>query len=607
MEEKTTLNTESTAQQDAINVATSEKDNTPKNGLPIMDYNKASREAIVEHLKNLIDNFPPLEIKSETETIKSIFYSKLTAEVVEQKEAFEAKHADAEEKPEFKAEKDLLEPQLKSELKRYKELKNKVLAQQEKGREENLKLKEELIEELKQLVDKEESIKETFEAFHSIVERWHQVGPVPASHNNDLWQTYHLHIENFYDYIKINKDLRDLDFKKNLATKEDLCAKAEALKEKPSVIEAFKALQTLHEQWKECGPVEKDLREPLWERFKASTTEINKRHQAYFAEQKEQQAENLKKKETLCEKAEALAKNTAAKAKDWNENVKAIQALQEEWRSIGLVPKKENNVIYKRFRAACDLFFNNKREFYKQHKEELAENLEKKKALLQQAEALKESEDWKETTKTLTELQKQWKTIGAVPRKYSDKVWNDFRATCDAFFERKKEHFGGSDTQQVENLKLKEGIIEKIKAFETSDTPEDDIKKLLAFKDEWFKIGHVPFNEKNNINNAYHQELNAQFDKLNLNKEEREIEKFKAKVDDLNQVSEDRLYSERKRLSLKLKDLEGDINAWENNIGFFSSSKSTEALVKEYTIRIEKAKKQKQILIKKIKMIDAAN
>ncbi len=610
MEDKTITTEEKQPMTEAIETTKEASIPIPEKKLPELDYSNASRQQLVDHLKTLISDFTPLEIKAETEIIKSVFYSKLTKEIEEQRKNFISENEDKDEdddKPEFKPLKDELEFELKKELNRFRVLKNEILAQHEKTREDNLRIKKELIEELKQLVEKEESIKETFETFHAIVERWHTVGAVPASYNNDLWQNYHHHVEHFYDYIKINKDLRDLDFKKNLEKKEELCIKAEKLIEKESAIEAFKTLQILHQQWKECGPVEKDLREPLWDRFKAATTEINKRHQAYYTKQKELQIENLKKKEDLCIKAEELANAKTQKAKEWNDNVKVIQDLQAEWRTIGLVPKKENNIIYKRFRKACDLFFNTKREFYKQHKDVLTNNLEKKEALLERAIALKDSEDWKATTIELTNIQKEWKTIGAVPRKFSDKIWSDFRETCDHFFLKKKEHFGTNEAQQGDNLKLKEDLIEKIKAFETSDSPQDDIKVLLSYKDEWLKIGHVPFKEKNQINNIYHNELNAQFDKLNLKKEDRELEKYKAKVEDLTHNSEDRLYSERKRLSIKLKEMESDIATLENNIGFLSNSKSTEGLVKEYTIRIEKAKTQKDLLKKKIKMIDAVD
>lgn len=565
------------------------------------DYSSASREELVKRLTNLIESHSPLSIKSEVETLKSVFYLKLSKEVAEIKASF-LKNEGVEE--DFVAPKDELEPILKTELGRFRKLKNELYAKQEKEREENLKLKEELIEELKQLVEKEESIKDTFETFHSIQERWRSIGSVPASHNNDLWQNYHLHVEHFYDYIKINKDLRDLDFKRNQEKKELLCEKAEKLTDHKSAIDAFKTLQILHQEWKETGPVSKELREDLWERFKTATSVINKRHQAHFTEIKEKHLENLKKKEELCEKVEAIANSENSKAKDWNQNVKTIQKLQEEWRTVGQVPKQNNTEIYRRFRKGWDTFFKNKRDFYKHHKDEQMVNFEKKKALLEKAISLKDSEDWKHTSEALISLQKDWKEIGPVPRKYSEKIWNQFRATCDAFFEKKKAFYGGSDEKQKENKSLKEAVIAKIKAFTPSESPEEDIKTLLKFKEEWLSIGHVPFKIKNQINSDYHNELNAQFDKLNLKKEDREIEKFRSKLEDINDNSGDKLYSERKKLSLRLKELESEINTWENNIGFLSKSKSSEALVKEYTTRIEKAKSQTLQLKKKIRMID---
>ncbi len=569
---------------------------------PDFDYPGASREDLVKRLSKLIDSESVLEVKSEIETLKSVFYLKLSKEHAELKAAFLANDGKEED---YRTPKDELESVLKSELNRYRKLKNDVYEKQEKEREANLKLKEELIEELKELVTKEESLKETFDTFHSIQERWRLIGAVPSTRNNDLWQTYHLHVEHFYDYIRINKDLRDLDFKRNQEKKEGLCEKAEKLASSESAIDAFRTLQVFHQEWKETGPVSKELREPLWDRFKAATTVINKRHQDYFTERKEKEAENLTKKEALCEKVEALASQESASAKEWNNNVKKVQELQEEWRTVGPVPKKENSAIYRRFRKGCDAFFKNKREFYKHHKDELNENFEKKKTLLEKAIALKDSEDWKNTTEELIALQKEWKTIGAVPRKYSDKIWKQFRETCDIFFERKKEFYGGNDAKQEENLKLKEALIEKIKSFSSSENPEEDIKSLLAFKDEWLSIGHVPIKQKNKINSDYHNELNAQFDKLNLKKEDREIEKFRSKLGDINDNTGDKLYSERKKLSLRLKELESEIGTLENNIGFLSKSKSSEGFVKEYTQRIEKAKQQKILLTKKIRMIDS--
>lgn len=576
-----------------------------KKEIPEFDYTAATRQELLAHLDALTSEFTPLEIKNEVELVKSVFYQKLSKEVAEMKARFlEANTVEGEEEPVFETPVDEVEVALKAALAKYRKAKSDLHNKIEKEREENLATKLALIEDLKQLVTKEESIGKTFEAFHAIQEQWRATGSVPATQNNDLWQNYHLHIEHFYDYIKINKDLRDLDFKRNLESKQSLCEKAEALNEKKSAIEAFKSLQSLHQQWKEIGPVEKELRDELWDRFKKATTVINKRHQDHFNEQKEMQLENLKKKEVLCEKVEAIANNQTTKAKEWNDNVKVVQGLQEEWRTVGIVPKKDNAPIYKRFRKGCDLFFNNKRSFYKLQKDEQELNLDKKKVLLEKAISLKNNDSWKETSEELINLQKQWKAIGPVPRKYSEVIWKQFREACDTFFLKKKDFYGGNDDKQKANYDLKVALIEKIKTFEASDSPQDDVKKLLAFKDEWMAIGHVPFKKKNEINGDYHKELNAQFDKLNLKKEDREMEKFRSKIEDINDKSGDKMYAERKKLSLKLKELESEIGTWENNLGFLSKSKTTESLVKEYTKRIDKAKAQTLLLKKKIRMID---
>ncbi len=584
------------------NAAPKTEQNTEKENVDF-DYKQAERKDLVQRLTLIIDTQNPLDIKSEVETLKSVFYGKLAKEHTELKAAFMEDEAMEEE--DFLPPKDELETLFKSELARYRKLKQKAYDKLEKERKENLKRKEELIEELKQLIEKEESLKVTFEAFHAIQERWRAIGAVPSSRNNDLWQTYHLHVEHFYDYIKINKDLRDLDFKRNKEKKEFLCEKAEQLAEHKSVIEAFKILQLLHQEWKETGPVSRELREPLWNRFKEATSKVNKRHQTHFAKQKEKQLENLKKKEALCEKVEAIANAENATAKEWNKNVERVQQLQEEWRTVGQVPQKENSAIYRRFRKGCDAFFKRKREFYKHHKNELVQNLELKKALVEKALALQDSEDWKETTEALIALQKEWKKIGPVPQRQSERIWNKFRKSCNTFFERKENFYGESKEQQIENQKLKEAIIENIKAFSSSDSPQEDIKTLLRFKEEWQGIGHVPIGEKNKINDAFRKAIDTQFDQLKLDKDEREMQKFRSRLSDLNEANEDAIFAERKKLSLRLKELETEIARWENNIGFLSKSKSTEALVKEYTERIEKAKQQKILLTKKIRLIDA--
>lgn len=601
MGEEKNLQPEELNQEKANLETEQEKTTEVKNETTEFDYSAATREDLIKRLSMLIDSQSALDIKSEIDTLKRVFYQKMIKEVAELKVAF-LKNDGKEE--DFKVKKDELEPVFKAELARYKTLKNEAYALLEKERENNLKLKEELIEELKQLVEKEESLKETFEAFHIIQDKWRSIGSVPTSANDDMWQNYHLQVEHFYDYIKINKDLRDLDFKRNLEKKERLCEKAEALSQHASAIEAFRTLQVFHQEWKETGPVSKELREPLWERFKTVTSVINKRHQDHFAHLKEQHLENLKKKEELCEQVEAIAEFESDKIKDWNRNAKVIQELQGTWRTIGQVPKQDNAAIYRRFRKACDLFFKNKRLFHKKQKDEQIENLEKKKVLLEQAVQLKDSEDWKETTEKLIEIQKEWKEIGPVPRKYSDKIWDEFRGACDHFFEKKKDFYGDSEEKQKENLALKNALIEKIKAFVPTDSPKEDITTLLSFKDEWLEIGHVPIKDKNKVNSEYHNVLNAQFDRLNMEKEDREIEKFRSKLDDMTSNHGDKLYSERKKLSMQLGELQSDISTLENNIGFLSKSKSTEVLVKEYTSRIEKAKKQFVLLKKKIRMID---
>jgi len=571
-----------------------------------IDYNKLSREKLVEELKNIIDTKPINNIRKEVEAIKASFYKKQKAINEKLRKAFIKDGGDIEE---FTLPEDPIETELKDLFKRYRKRKAEYNRELEKEKETNLETKYQIIEELKELINKKESIGETFKDFRELQNRWKEIGPVPQQKLKDLWNTYHHHVSNFYDYIKINKELRDLDLKKNLEAKTELCEKAEKLIDEPSVVSAFKALQKLHNQWREIGPVPNEHKEPIWERFKEATRIINKNHQDYFKNLKEEQKENLAKKEKLCEQAEEITNKELKINKEWADQTKAIIDLQKVWRTIGFAPKKDNNKIYARFRNACDTFFGKKREFYALNKELQEANLEKKNVLCEKAEALQDSTDWKKTTSALINLQKEWKEAGPVPRKLSDKVWKRFRAACDHFFNRKSEYYANIEQEYEKNLKLKQALIEKVINYEFSDNVDDNYEALRNFQEEWADIGFVPFKMKDKVQNDFREAINKQFDKLKIDDSEKKLLKFKTKLNNIQHKpkASNKMRHERDKFFNKVKKLENNITLWENNIGFFNAdSPEAKEMISDYKEKITSAKEEIEILGEKIRMIDNA-
>lgn len=464
--------------------------------------------------------------------------------------------------------------------------------QQEKEREHNLELKEVVIRDLKALIEKQEDVNRTFPEFREIQNRWRSIGPVPVQSFRNLNDTYQLYVEQFYDMVKINRELRDLDFKKNLEVKTGFCEQAEKLAGSENVVESFKELQKLHEQWKEFGPVAKEFREQIWDRFKAATAVINKKYQAYFEGLKEQHAENLAAKTGLCEQVEEIASREDISAPQWNTLSKEIEEIQKKWKTIGFASKKENQKIYDRFRAACDKFFERKREFYAGYKENMNANLEKKIALCEAAEALKDSTDWKKTTNQLINLQKQWKEIGAVPRKKSEQLWKRFRAACDAFFNERDRNVK-PENDFYGNLKAKQHLVDEIAAYELSSDEDENIEAMNGFMQRWQEIGFVPFKEKDNIAGKYKDALQEKFG--DLVSRARRTRYAKAPK------------SEKERLVQKYLKKEQDITTYENNIGFFAMSKNSEPLIRQMRERIEQAKKELKELEEQIRAIDSAS
>ena len=535
---------------------------------------KKSLAELVKQFEALVQNEERMKMSKEAEAIKSAFYRTLA------KDKAEAENPEDESFVE-------IENAFKDIYNAYKKERSEYNKGLEQEAEENLAQKEAVIADLKALVEKQEDVNETFPKFREIQERWRAIGPVPPQNYRNINETYQLYVEQFYDMVKINRELRDLDFKKNLEAKEQFCAIAEKLAENEDVVAAFKELQKLHEQWKEFGPVAKEYRESVWERFKAATAVVNKRYQAFFEGIKEQQVENLAKKTALCEKVEEIAAREVANSNEWNAFSKEIEDIQKEWKTVGFASKKDNQKVYDRFRAACDSFYSRKREFYMDYKDGMNANLEKKIALCEQAEQLKLSTEWKKAADQFINLQKQWKEIGAVPRKKSEQLWKRFRAACDEFFAERDKH-AKPENDFYGNLKAKQRLIEEMNAYELKGD-ESDFAAMSEYQKRWNEIGFVPFKEKDNVAKAYKDAL----------------AKFPSRPVRRNKPARPQL-SEKDRLIQKYHALEQDIVTYENNIGFFSMSKNAEPLIKQMQEKINKSKEELKALAAQIKALKEA-
>jgi hypothetical protein len=571
--------------------------------LPPVDYSGFSKNELLNTLGLIIENRPPAEIRSDIDRLKILFYKKLKQEAEERKNKFLEDGGKIEE---YRAWVDPSEARAKHLLEKYKEKKSDYNKVQEAEKYENLKKKYEIIDKIKELVNREESINKTFHEFRFLQNEWHSIGIVPQNSLKDLWENYHHNVEIFYDYIKINKELKDLDLKKNLELKILLCEKAEQLMLEPNPVNAFRFLQDFHNQWREIGPVPQESKNEIWERFKEATSQINKRHHEYFEKQKDEQRKNLESKITLCEEVEAINLMEIKNFRDFDEKADKVVALQKMWRTIGFAPKKQNNKVYQRFRDACDNFFEKKRGFYADNKEIQQTNLQKKIELCVQAEALQDSTDWKATSDALIRLQKEWKEIGPVPRKQSEKSWKRFRKACDQFFNKKTEFFAKLDTSYEDNLKAKIAIIEGLESFEPGTDVQAAFNHLKELQRKWAEIGFVPFNKKEEITNRYRNALNKEFDNLKIADEDKSILKYRTKLDNLktNPKSSRKIHNEREKFFIKIKQLESDIVLWENNIGFFAKSVNADNMIKEVKEKIEDAKKMIKTLEEKVKMID---
>lgn len=582
---------EATAEEDAAERAAGEESSEDR-------FAGKSKEELVGLFARMLEEQPVQSIRRDVEALKIAFYRLRRAEVEAARRRF-VEEGGAEE--DFTPAVDGVETQLKELFREYRRRRDEFIANLEAEKERNLKIKLEIIEELKELVNSDETLNHTFTKFRELQQRWKETGIVPQQQVKDLWETYNLHVENFYNFIKINKELRDLDLKKNYEQKVALCEQAEALLLEPSIVEAFHKLQKLHDEWRETGPVANEYKEALWERFKAASSRINKQHQEHFEALKAEQVKNLGLKTELCVATEELAAQPLTTRKEWNRASDRLLEIQKTWKTIGFAPKKDNNRIYERFRTACDRFFEAKRQFYAGVKAEMEHNLQLKLELCEAAESLSGSEEWKKATDELIALQARWKQIGAVARRHSDAVWNRFRAACDKFFERKSAHFASVDGEHEENLRRKLALLDEMEA---ADVKAGGYEVIRDFQRRWGEIGFVPIKQKDAVQKRYKAAVDALFSVLRGSERDRSMDRFREKVSTLKASGDRRLRSERERLYNKVRQLEQEIALLENNIGFFAKSKNAEALVADVRAKIDRARAEMAAAIEKVKLID---
>ncbi|HCD77519.1 MAG TPA: DUF349 domain-containing protein [Prevotella sp.] len=560
-----------------------------------------SKAEVVERIKEIAhaDEVPQ---KDEVEYLKTVFYKLHFAERDAEMKAYLDNGGDPAA---YIVKPDTDEEAFKAEMAVIKERRAKQFEEQEKIKQDNLKKKLDIIEKIKAMATSPEEANKSYQEFKQLQQEWKEIKPVPAENANELWRNYQLYVEQFYDLLKLNSEAREYDFKKNLEIKTKLCEAAEKLADEEDVISAFHQLQELHNEYRESGPVAKELRESIWARFKAASTVINKKHQQHFEDLRAKEEENLEKKTALCEKVEAIAKEENKKSADWEEHTKQIIEIQNEWKTIGFAPQKMNVKIFERFRAACDDFFGRKSEFFTNLKKEFAENAEKKKALVEKAQALKDSTEWKATSDKLIALQKEWKTIGMVPKKYGDQLWNDFLAACNHFFEARNAANAGTRNEERDNLEKKQGIIAQLKALleNAGDDTQATVKKLT---EEYNAIGHVPYKEKDKLYKEYHEVLDKIFKELNVSTARRRLNNFKTNLKNVAKRGEEALDNERGRLMRRAEQMKQEIQTYENNLGFLNaSSKKGNSLIDEMNRKVQKLKDDLELVKQKIKAIDA--
>ena len=561
----------------------------------------STKEEVLLRLKEVAQDAENAN-KQELDGLKQTFYKIHNAEIEAAKKTF-VENGGAEE--EFIAQPSGVEEEFKSLMAAIKEKRSALAAEIEKQKEENLQVKLSIIEELKELVESPDDANKSYNEFKKLQQQWNEVKLVPQAKVNELWKNYQLHVEKFYDILKLNNEFREYDFKKNLEIKTHLCEAAEKLADEQDVVSAFHQLQKQHQEFRDTGPVAKELRDEIWNRFKAASTAVNRRHQQHFEALKETEQHNLDQKTVICEIVEAIEFDQLKTFAAWETKTQEVIALQNKWKTIGFAPQKMNVKIFERFRKACDEFFKKKGEFFKLLKEGMNANLEKKKALCEKAESLKDSTEWKETAEILTKLQKEWKTIGPVSKKYSDAVWKRFITACDYFFEQKGKATSSQRSVEQENLEKKKAIIARLTAIDETTDADEASKEVRELMKEWNGIGHVPFKEKDRLYKQYHGLIDQLFDRFNISASNKKLSNFKSSIGNIQSGGSQSLYREREKLVRTYENMKNELQTYENNLGFLTtSSKKGNSLLTEINRKVEKLKSDLELVLQKIKVID---
>ena len=568
---------------------------------PVESVLKLTKEEILAKLKEVVADVENVA-KPEIDGLKQSFYKLHNAEQDAARKLFIENGGAAEN---FVPQTDCVEEEFKNIMSVIKEKRSALTAELEKQKEMNLQVKLSIIEELKELVESPDDANKSYTEFKKLQQQWNEVKLVPQAKVNELWKNYQLYVEKFYDLLKLNNEFREYDFKKNLEIKTHLCEAAEKLADEEDVVSAFHQLQKLHQEFRDTGPVAKELRDEIWARFKAASTTVNRRHQQHFEALKEVEQHNLDQKTVICEIIEAIDYKELTSFASWESKTQEVIALQNKWKTIGFAPQKMNVKIFERFRKACDEFFRKKGEFFKSLKEGMNENLEKKRALCEKAEALKDSTDWKATADELTKLQKEWKTIGPVAKKYSDAVWKRFISTCDYFFEQKNKATSSQRSVEQENLEKKKAIIEKLNAIDDQMNMEEATQLVRDLMKEWNGVGHVPFKEKDRIYKQYHSQVDKLFERFNISASNKKLSNFKSTISSIQEGSPQALYREREKLVRAFDNMKNELQTYENNLGFLTtSSKKGNSLLTEINRKVEKLKADIELVKEKIKVVD---
>ena len=568
---------------------------------PVEPVQKLTKEEILAKLKEVVADVENVA-KPEIDGLKQFFYKLHNAEQEAARKLFIENGGAAEN---FVPQTDSVEEEFKNIMSVIKEKRSALTAELEKQKEMNLQVKLSIIEELKELVESPDDANKSYTEFKKLQQQWNEVKLVPQAKVNELWKNYQLYVEKFYDLLKLNNEFREYDFKKNLEIKTHLCEAAEKLADEADVVSAFHQLQKLHQEFRDTGPVAKELRDEIWARFKAASTTVNRRHQQHFEALKEVEQHNLDQKTVICEIIEAIDYKELTNFASWESKTQEVIALQNKWKTIGFAPQKMNVKIFERFRKACDEFFRKKGEFFKTLKEGMNENLEKKRALCEKAEALKESTDWKATADELTKLQKEWKTIGPVAKKYSDAVWKRFISACDYFFEQKNKATSSQRSVEQENLEKKKNIIEKLNAIDDQMDTEGATQLVRDLMKEWNGVGHVPFKEKDRIYKQYHSQIDKLFERFNISASNKKLSNFKSTISSIQEGSPQALYREREKLVRAFDNMKNELQTYENNLGFLTtSSKKGNSLLTEINRKVEKLKADIELVKEKIKVVD---